>query len=493
MIRKPEELRLAFFSQCVEETEAIYSYASGSQRDFVNSLAYNCRRMRIEEHIAKKLILSNYCYDYEEVKTIIGNAYNPNMHHGTESKDASSYPQIINLPGTDTYGVRIEKFLLTHYCFRFNEITSRTEYKEIDQNVFRPITDYCEKTILRKLERNGYKVNLQKLRNILQSDFSKRFNPFQSYFDSLPAWDRQIDHIQLLANTIGIKEKELWTRCLRKWLVAMVGGLLDDKTVNHTGIIFSGPQGIGKTTWLEKLVPLELEAYRYSGTINPNSKDSQIHLSECMLINMDELENMNRKDIGALKYLMTLGAIRLRRPYGHNQETLIRRSSFVGSVNTTEFLTDTTGSRRFLCFEVFIVEYQHQVSIDQVYAQAYALFREGFQFFFDQSEIKQIQKHNEKYQFRYPEEELLLTHYRKPVEEESSLLLTASQIGTKLSITGGIRIDAGSVMKIGKALAKHGFDHYKRTGSKVYAVIEKDFSVVDREKEKKDPAGNNKE
>ncbi len=86
-----------------------------------------------------------------------------------------------------------------------------------------------------------------------------------------------------------------------------------------------------------------------------------------------------------------------------------------------------------------------------------------------------------------------MTHFRKPVEEESSLLLTASQIGTKLSITGGIRIDAGSVMKIGKALAKHGFDHYKRTGSKVYAVIEKDFSVVDREKEKKDPAGNNKE
>jgi len=102
---------------------------------------------------------------------------------------------------------------------------------------------------------------------------------------------------------------------------------------------FSGAQGIGKTTWMEKLCPSILRPYLFSGTINPNNKDTLIHLAECMLINMDELENMNRTEIGTLKEIITKSAIRIRRSYGHNNESLTRRASFMGSVNTSLFLT----------------------------------------------------------------------------------------------------------------------------------------------------------
>lgn len=56
---------------------------------------------------------------------------------------------------------------------------------------------------------------------------------------------------------------------------------------------------------IKKLMPLELKQYIFSGSINPNNKDTLIHLAECMLINLDELENLNRTEIGSLKELIT--------------------------------------------------------------------------------------------------------------------------------------------------------------------------------------------
>ena len=62
----------------------------------------------------------------------------------------------------------------------------------------------------------------------------------------------------------------------------MVGCVLDDKVINHKVIVFSGKQGLGKTTWVEKLVPKQLKEYLFSGTINPNNKDTLVQLSECI-------------------------------------------------------------------------------------------------------------------------------------------------------------------------------------------------------------------
>ena len=147
----------------------------------------------------------------------------------------------------------------------------------------------------------------------------------------------------------------------------MVACVLDEKQVNQTVIVFSGKQGLGKTTWIEKLMPKQLKEYIFSGTINPSNKDTLIHLAECMLINLDELENLNRSEIGSLKEIITKTHIRMRKAYGHNNENMPRRASFAGSVNTAQFLNDTTGSRRFLCFEVEHIEYTHEIDINKVY------------------------------------------------------------------------------------------------------------------------------
>jgi predicted P-loop ATPase len=98
-------------------------------------------------------------------------------------------------------------------------------------------------------------------------------------------------------------------------------------------------------------MPKPLKEYIFSGTINPSNKDTLIHLAECMLINLDELENLNKTEIGSLKEIITKTHIRMRKAYGHNNENMPRRASFAGSVNTAQFLNDTTGSEDSLCFE----------------------------------------------------------------------------------------------------------------------------------------------
>lgn len=168
-------------------------------------------------------------------------------------------------------------------------------------------------------------------------------------------------------------KQELWRTCFKKWFVAMVACVLDEKQVNQTVIVFSGKQGLGKTTWIEKLMPNPLKEYIFSGTINPSNKDTLIHLAECMLINLDELENLNKTEIGTLKEIITKTHIRMRKAYGHNNENMPRRASFAGSVNTAQFLNDTTGSRRFLCFEVEHIEYTHEIDINKVFSQALKL------------------------------------------------------------------------------------------------------------------------
>lgn len=385
---------------------------------------------------------------------------------------------------------RIEKFIESYYEMRYNVVSGKLEVRKQKRTEFEQMTDYLENSILRDLLKNNIPCNTSKLRSILFSDFCKTYDPFAEYFDKLPQWNRDTDFINQLAATVSTTDDVFWRYCFKKWIVASVASLLDPKIINHTAIIFSGGQGIGKTTWMESLCPEELKLYLFSGTINPTNKDTLVHLSECWFINMDELENMNRTEIGTLKEIITKSAIRMRKAYGHNNESFPRRASFMGSVNTSQFLNDTTGSRRFLCFEVNAIQYKHGINLDNVYAQALTLFKEGFRFYFDKDEIALISASNEQYQIKTVEEELLLTWFRKPEATETPLYLSTSQILAKLSTFSKFTTTTGNVITLGKALKKHSFERKKKNGNYVYEVIELTFDQVETENRNSPTNGN---
>ena len=339
------------------------------------------------------------------------------------------------------------------------------------------MTDYKLNSIYRDLKLNRIKTSASELKAIINSDFVPIFNPFKDYFENLPQWDGQTDYIAQLATTVSTTNDQLWEKCLRKWLVAMVGSAIQEEIVNHTVVVFSGPQGIGKSTWILNLVPTELKNYVFSGTINPSSKDTLVQISECLLINMDELETMSKAQIGELKEMCTKAAIRIRRAYGFHVENMPRRASFSGSVNDKEFLNDATGSRRFLTFEVGRIQYNHGISMDQVFSQAYALLKTGFQFWFDGAEIHEIAANNEQFQSVPFEEDLLLSHYQPVAKEEATLFLSTTDIASNLAEHRKFNITASTKLNLGRALHKHKFVRVKKKGRYVFAVKPKPLNL----------------
>ncbi|WP_396147380.1 VapE domain-containing protein [Flavobacterium sp.] len=483
----------AIYNHCIKFTEKKVQFVNGSRNVFVHQLACNLNRKGISLQEALSFILTDFGYDEKEVTQTINSAYG-NVHEfgKNEKVEAPKKPKpksdfsITDTTEDDdedkskpTQIDRLELFLSTRYVFRHNIVSGKLEFQYFGKKKWNVMNDFIENSMLRECLKGRIKTNLSSLRNLLYSDFCQLFNPFEDYFYNLPTYDEKTDYITELANTITTTKQDLWQQCFKKWIVAMVGCVLDEKIINHTVIVFSGKQGLGKTTWVEKLVPKQLKEYLFSGTINPNNKDTLVQLAECMLINLDELENLNRSEIGSLKEIITKTQIRMRKAYGHNNETMPRRASFAGSVNTAQFLNDSTGSRRFLCFELEGIQYQHEVNIDDVFSQALYLFKSGFRHWFDQEEIKNITENNEQYQLRSPEEELLLTWFEPCEKEKANAFLNASQIATKLAEKAKININDGTINKLGKALKKHNFTRLKKNGIFVYALIENTYEDVD--------------
>ena len=484
----------AVYNHCIRFTEKKVQYATGSRNVFVHQLACNLNRKGISLNEALSFILTDFGYDEKEVTQTVHSAYgnihefgkDETIHKPKKPKTENRQPTSSAADEDDedkpkpTQIDRLELFLSTRYVFRHNMVSGKLEFQYFGKKKWHVMNDFIENSMLRECLKGRIKTNLSSLRNLLYSDFCELYNPFEDYFFNLPSYDEKTDYILELANTITTTKQDLWQQCFKKWIVAMVGCVLDDKVINHTVIVFSGKQGLGKTTWVEKLVPRKLKEYLFSGTINPNNKDTLVQLSECMLINLDELENLNRSEIGSLKEIITKTQIRMRKAYGHNNETMPRRASFAGSVNTAQFLNDSTGSRRFLCFEVENIQYQHEINIDNVLSQALYLFKTGFRHWFDQEEIKNITENNEQYQLRSPEEELLLTWFEPCDRENATHYLNASQIAAKLAERAKITITDGTINKIGKALKKHNFTRLMRKGSPVYAVKEFTYEEVDQ-------------
>ena len=494
------------YEHCVRFTEKKIQFTEGNRNNFVYALANNLNRKGISEAMALGYILADYGYDAKEVTTAVQSAYQNTTEHNTDTftptkksaksaRSASDRKNSGESPVTKTtdgnfsdeeeeqpsYIDKLEMFLNNRYNFRYNKVLGKLEFKTLKATKWKPMTDFSENSILREILKAKVKCSINSLRNLLHSDYCEMFDPFEVYFENLSNNHDETDYITMLADTVTTTKQDLWRTCFKKWFVAMVACVLDEKQVNQTVIVFSGKQGLGKTTWMEKLMPKQLKEYIFSGTINPNNKDTLIHLAECMLINLDELENLNRSEIGSLKEIITKTHIRMRKAYGHNNENLPRRASFAGSVNTAQFLNDTTGSRRFLCFEVEHIEYTHDIDINKVYAQALQLKEDGFRHWFNQEEIKEINQNNEQYQLRSPEEELLLTWFEPAEKDKAQYFFNTTQIAQILSTKGGIAITETTVRKIGMALKKHGFQRISKNKAYVFPVILKDYDLVDLE------------
>jgi len=377
--------------------------------------------------------------------------------------------------------IKVQEYLNEKFEFRYNVVLGRTEFKLKEAHNYSKMVDYNLNSIHLGLKEAGYRIGVEELRNLLKSRYVPMYNPFKQYFEGLPMWDEETDHISMLASTVKTTNDDFWQFAFKKWFVGMVGSLLVDEVINHSFLIFTGNQGIGKTTFMEKLVPKELKEYYYEGTIYPSSSDSKIQLAENMLINIDELQGLYHKTMEDLKALITTKEVKVRRPYATIHEPLPHRASFVGSANSTDFLSDVTGNRRFLCFEVLSIDNSGVISMNDVYAQAKHLFESGFRYWFNQEEIALINENSEGFKTNSMEEDTLLKCI-EPCEEHNE----NAQFGTTTEIMSilvayepKIRVNQSSLQKLGKLLSnKYEFRKVKKGG--VYGYFYKRKNIISR-------------
>jgi hypothetical protein len=372
------------------------------------------------------------------------------------------------------YGATIvaeaETFLNQFFEFRFNVVTGRVEYEEKGGTEFAVVQDYDLNSICRKLNLSHIPIGADALARLLKSEYAKPFDPFKEYYESLPPWDQSTDYIAQLADTVQLKrpqERATWNEYLKKWLVAAVGCAIDPKINNQTCLTLVGPQGYYKSTWLNRLVPERLSGYLHVGTIDPMNKDTMIHLSECFMINLDELETLNKHELGGLKSIMTMSENRIRRPYAHFADQLIRRASFVGSINKDSFLADETGSRRFLVFEVDTISANHGIDMDKIHAQAYHLFKSGFRYWFDRDETATVNERNKEFSIQTTEDELVAKYCFAGSEGEWK---TATDVAQRMSTEYSYPLKTSSARDFGYALRKAEFPSKKVSGIAYYSV-----------------------
>lgn len=357
------------------------------------------------------------------------------------------------------------------YDFRYNTIKETSEYSEKGAENYQEVSEKFINTLVVNFKCADIKCTYTTIDQILNSDIIDQYNPFEEYFNSLPKWDESNQsEITRLIQTVETTKQEFFSICLKRWLLALVNCTLNSSIINHQMIVFSGKQGIGKSTWIRNLVPDELLDHYYSGAINLNNKDTSIFLSECFLINLDELTNLSKKETGSLKEVITKDSINTRKAYARKSKRLARRASFIGSINDSEFLYDLTGSRRFLCFEVLKIIFDHDIDMSLVYSEAKYLLEKGEQSYFTMDEIQLIEENNEMFRIKSSWEILILDHFSNSETEDSHVFykIRVNDIYNSFKPMGPAR--TGDLVTIGRILNKLQYKSCKVNGSKYYLM-----------------------
>ena len=322
------------------------------------------------------------------------------------------------------------------------------------------------------------------LRSVIDSNYVPSYHPFRNYLEHLPPWTpEQGDHIMELSLTVNVKgdsdEQILFYQYLKKWLVAMVASWVSPKVVNNVMLVLIGEQGSYKTTWFANLLPPQLRDYFYTKTNSGLvSKDDLLVLSKYGLVCWEELDTMQPKELNKLKAAMTMPSINEREAYARYHENRPHLASFCGTGNNVQFLSDTTGTRRWLPFEVENIEspLSSPFDYDGFYAQAYVLYQQGFQYWFDKPEIERLQRHNEAYESPCTERELVFWYFRPPKQDENGEFMP---VGLAMQIVSANISQKITKEGIGHAFIDLGFKRKTYRNVRGYIVVRRSLAETE--------------
>lgn len=452
--------------------KAKIEFRSGSHNDYVMRVGYKLAERRFSKKVALRWAMQKFGKDYPDTEQVINSCFANASPHGKQGGGGDSRGD------SKTATVEeIKSFLDGHISLRFNEITSRVEYEipadNTDAHRFMPVNDRIVNSLWSQMS-TITRVNIQDMYRVIESDYVPVFNPFKEYLNNLSKPGEQ-DYIRELAQTVRVKggeqEQKLWHLYLKKWLVGMVASWLSEDVVNNVILVLIGEQGAYKTTWFNYLLPPPLKQYFYTKTnANRMSKDDILTLAQYALVCCEELDTMRPAELNQLKAAVTMPSIDERAAYAHYHEHRKHIASFCGTGNNTQFLSDPTGNRRWLPFEVesILSPREHPFHYEGIYAQALSLYTSGFQYWFTKEEIQELNRHNKQFETPHLEHELVDLYFRRPIDSELGEFISVAR--ALQMISNGISQKLSAV-NVGRAFSDLGFKRVRTNSSRGFIVV----------------------
>ena len=273
------------------------------------------------------------------------------------------------------YGIRLRRNLASHEVVAEFTDMEMQRLVQTPEEVMRVLFDGCL--------RIG--INSEKAVGDIACEMScaDDYHPMEDWIKA-QKWDGK-SRVGILEHTIQVEHEYvgLWRTYLRRWLIQTVQAVCGWRYPKQIGsvLVFVGEQYIGKTRWFNSIVPQEFFLSGQNLHLTGHGQvDTIMRATGRPVVELGELDaTFRQSDIAALKGFLTQTEDRYRVPYGRKPLDWPRTVSFCASVNKVDFLVDSTGNRRYWPVVVKACHPEHDLDLGQLWAEIYALWKKGEQ------------------------------------------------------------------------------------------------------------------
>ena len=375
--------------------------------------------------------------------------------------------------------VSMMQLLESRYDFRYNTVMKYVEYLPKDKGWYgyRPVEPRVQKRMTLEVQLADIRVSIKDVRNFLESDYIKNYNPIEEYlFQCYDKWDGK-DHIRALARTVPTANPH-WADWFYTWFLGMVDqwrGYSHRQYGNSVAPLLISKQGYNKSTFCRRLLPPELQ-WGYSDNLILSEK-RQVYqaMAQFMVINLDEFNQISPQvQQGFLKNLIQLPTLKYKPPYGSHVMEFPRLASFIATSNMKDILSDPSGNRRFIGVELTgPIDVSVRPNYQQLFAQALSALNNGEKSYFDAQQVKLIMKSNSQFEIIQPIDQYFLLYFELIDNEKEGDYLTAAEIFDYLKKQIGSSLKVNSLMGFGRKLANMSELKHKRFADGMKYLVKK--------------------
>lgn len=461
------EMAVTNFNHVRRQVDAEGSDDLDNDCTYIIRLAEACAKAGIEEEVAVKCTLSMNVFSGKTlmVRTSFERAY------------AEQKPRKKPVISKNVLLMELmQHFLTARYRFRQNEVTGSVEYAEIGKYVasWKPFTERERNRVCIEAQKAGIDIWDKDLSRYVNSTLVETFDPLAEWLMTLPKWDGG-DRVGELAATVKTDWEE-WPEMFRLWMRSMV---TQWKGINRMYgatmvLMFTGRQGVRKSTFFKRLLPKELAAYYVDRIDFTNKKDAERALIRFCLINLDEFDQISPRQTAFLKHMLQKSDVTYRKMYENDIEQRRRYAAFCATTNSEAPLTDLTGSRRYLVVEVQEpIDVSQEIDYGQLYAQVLTEIRNDEPLYFDAEKERIIQEHNRNYTEDLPLIAMFENTFAIPKAGEKGEELTSTEILLELKerYKTAISINRSTTTQLGKYLGSKGIRSELKDRRRVFRLI----------------------